>query len=280
MKFVEPVLPGPNDQYWTKKESKMFNKMLVIVFAVIATIFMCTNMAKAQVITKGLVSYWTFDKADVDGDTVKDVFGKNDGTMKGDPKVVEGKVGQALEFDGDDYVDFGVPESLNIDPPLTVSMFINNKDQSASFIWQGGEKSGSTKNYIYMRNDGGMNVGQWPPGGGDLNSPGGILETRGDWYYITAVFDDQYLLYVDGALKGELKAEVYSGPTPTAWLLGTRLFPANAAYYFIGLVDELGVYNRALSEDEINQNMDAKGWADVKPANKLALTWGDLKASR
>ena len=258
----------------------MFNKMLVIVFAVMATVFMCANMAKAQVVTKGLVSYWTFDKADVDGNTVKDVFGENDGTMKGDPKVVEGKVSQALEFDGDDYVDFGVPESLNLDPPLTVTMYINNKDESASFIWQGGEAGGSTKNYIYMRQDGGMNVGQWPPGGGDLNSPAGLLETRGAWYYITAVFDDKYLLYVDGSLKSELKSEVYSGPTPTAWLLGTRLFPANAAYYFKGLVDELGVYNRALSEDEINQNMNAGGWADVKPANKLALTWGYLKASR
>lgn len=258
----------------------MFDKMLVLVFAVIATIFMCVNMAKAQVVTKGLVSYWTFDKADVDGDTVKDVSGENNGTMQGNPKVVEGKIGQALEFDGDDYVDFGIPESLNMDPPLTVSMFINNKDESASFIWQGGEKSGSTKNYIYVRNDGGMNVGQWPPGGGDLNSAAGVLETRGTWNYITAVFDDKYLLYVDGSLKSELKAEIYSGPTPTAWLLGTRLFPANAAYYFIGLVDELSVYNQALSEDEINQNMNAGGWAAVKPANKLALTWGDIKASK
>ncbi len=258
----------------------MFNKMLVIVFAIIATIFMCANMAKAQVVTDGLVSYWTFDKIDVDGDTVKDVFGEHDGSMKGDPKVVEGQVGQALEFDGDDYVDFGAPESLNIDPPLTVSMYINNKDASASFIWQGGAATGATKNYIYVRNDGGMNVGQWPPGGGDLNSAAGVLETRGEWYYITAVFDDQYLLYVDGALKGELKSEDYSGPIPTAWLLGTRLFPANAAYYLIGLVDELAVYDRALSEDEINQNMNAGGWAAVRAVNKLALTWGDLKTSR
>ncbi len=254
--------------------------MLVIVFAVIATIFMCANMANAQVVTNGLISYWTFDKADVDGDIVKDVFGENDGTIIGDPELVEGKVSHALEFDGDDYVDFGDPEGLNIDPPLTVSMYINNKDESASFLWQGGEKSGSTKNYIYVRNDGGMNVGQWPPGGGDLNSAAGVLKTRGDWYYITAVFDDQYRLYVDGALKGELKAEVYSGPNPTAWLLGTRLFPANAAYYFKGLVDELGVYNRVLSEDEINQNMDAGGWAAVSPDRKLALTWGDIKVSR
>ena len=258
----------------------MSNKMLFISFTVIATIFMCTNMAKAQVVTEGLVSYWTFDKTDIDGDTVKDVFGENDGTMKGDPKVVEGKVRQALEFDGDDYVDFGALESLNIDPPLTISMYINNKDETPSFLWQGGEKSGSTKNYIYVRNDGGLNVGQWPPGGGDLNSEKGLLETLGAWYYLTVVFNEKYLLYVDGALEGEFPSEVYSGPTPTAWLLGTRLFPANPVYYFKGLVDELGVYNRDLSEDEINQNMDAEGWPVTSPANKLALTWGNLKASR
>ena len=258
----------------------MFDKMLVIAFAVIATIFMYENMAKAQVVTEGLVSYWTFDRVDIDGDTVKDVFGENDGTMKGDPKVVEGKVSQALEFDGDDYVDFGALESLNIDPPLTVSMYINNKDETPSFLWQGGEKSGSTKNYIYVRNDGGLNVGQWPPGGGDLNSEKGILETLGAWYYLTVVFNEKYLLYVDGSLEGEFPSEVYSGPTPTAWLLGTRLFPANPVYYFKGLVDELGVYNRDLNEDEINQNMDAEGWTVASPANKLALTWGDLKASR
>ena len=131
-----------------------------------------------------------------------------------------------------------------------------------------------------MRNDGGLNVGQWPPGGGDLNSEKGLLETLGAWYYLTVVFNEKYLLYVDGSLEGEFPSEVYSGPMPTAWLLGTRLFPANPIYYFKGLVDELGVYNRDLSEDEINQNMDAEGWPVTSPANKLALTWGNLKASR
>ena len=247
----------------------MFRKMLVITLAIVATIFMCENMGNAQVVTKGLVSYWTFDNTN-----------ENDGTMKGDPKVVEGKVGQALEFDGDDYVDYGVPESLNLDPPLTVTMYINNKDETASFLWLGGEQSGSTKNYIYLRNNGGVNAGQWPPGGGDLNSDAGILETLGNWYYLTVVFDDQYNLYIDGSLEAEHPAEVYSGPVPTGWVLGTRLFPVNAAYYFKGLVDELGVYDRALTEDEINQNMNAVGWGVLSPTNKLALTWGNLKGSR
>ena len=257
----------------------MFNKLLIIVIALsIVLVFMCANMAKAQVVTDGLVSYWSFDENTVGGGTVEDVWGENDGTMNGDPQVVEGRVSQALEFHGDDYVDFGVHESLNMDPPLTVAMWLNNKDATNSFLWQGSEAGGSTKNYIYVRADGGFNVGQWPPGGGDLSSEAGLIE-RDAWYYLTVVFDpDQYLLYIDGSLKGEFPAEVYGGPDPTGWLLGTRIFPENAEYYFIGLVDELAVYSRALSEDEINQNMNAGGFAVARPADSLPLTWGKIKA--
>ena len=57
-------------------------------------------MAPASVVTDGLVSYWTFDKAYIVNDTVKDVWSNNNGTLIGNPKVVPGQVGEALEFDG------------------------------------------------------------------------------------------------------------------------------------------------------------------------------------
>ena len=112
-----------------------------------------------------------------------------------------------------------------------------------------------------------------------MSSEAGLFESD-SWVHLAFVIGEQYLLYVDGSLVAELAAEVYDGPDPTGWLLGTRIFPENAEYYFIGLVDELGVYNRALSEDEINQNMNAGGFAAVRPANSLARTWGEIKVSR
>ena len=64
------------------------------------------NLAAGTVVTDGLVSYWTFDEKDIAEKTTKDVWGKNNGTIVGDPKLVDGKVGEALEFDGsDDYVN-------------------------------------------------------------------------------------------------------------------------------------------------------------------------------
>jgi hypothetical protein len=45
---------------------------------------------------------------------------------------------------------------------------------------------------------------------------------------------------------------------------------------FNGLLDELRLYNRGLSQAEIEKNRDAIGLA-IEPAEKLALTWGTIK---
>jgi len=51
-------------------------------------------------------------------------------------------------------------------------------------------------------------------------------------------------------------------------------FPA-----FIGVIDEVSVYERALSADEVEQNFDAGALKTaVEPADKLAATWGSAKA--
>ncbi len=56
-----------------------------------------------------LVAHWRFDESS--GTTALDSSGNGlNGTLEGDPQWVPGVIGGALEFDGDDYVDFGAPE--------------------------------------------------------------------------------------------------------------------------------------------------------------------------
>ena len=58
------------------------HKTLIIIFALtVITLALQTNPAKSQIVTDGLVSYWTFDSADIKDKTVKDVWGDNDGTI-------------------------------------------------------------------------------------------------------------------------------------------------------------------------------------------------------
>ena len=76
-----------------------------MTFTIIIGIF-SLNTAHASIVTDGLVSYWTFDGVHITNKTVKDVWGDNNGTLIGNPKIVPGQVGEALEFDGiDDFVN-------------------------------------------------------------------------------------------------------------------------------------------------------------------------------
>ncbi len=54
--------------------------------------------------------------------------------------------------------------------------------------------------------------------------------------------------------------------------IGSR--PSDRRYN--GLIDELRVYDRALSAKEIRQNMNAQGLAVT--THKLTITWGEVKA--
>ena len=83
----------------------MKNGIYFMTFAITISVF-ALNATPAPIVTDGLVSYWTFDRKYITNKTVKDVWGNNNGTLIGNPKVVHGQVGEALEFDGiDDFVN-------------------------------------------------------------------------------------------------------------------------------------------------------------------------------
>lgn len=91
--------------------------MAIMVFTLIFAVALEANIAAAQrIVADGLISHWSFDKADIQGDTIEDAWGNNDGTIVGAPRVVEGKVGEALELNGvDQYVDVGHPADGSLD---------------------------------------------------------------------------------------------------------------------------------------------------------------------
>ncbi len=103
------------------------NALTTFLYIFVISAFICVNFAVAQIVTDGLVSYWTFDKADVDGKTVKDVIGSNDGNIINKVDVVNGKINQALLFAGG-YVE--VPDDPSLKPQqFSFQFWVNsNKD--------------------------------------------------------------------------------------------------------------------------------------------------------
>ena len=52
----------------------------------------------------------------------------------------------------------------------------------------------------------------------------------------------------------------------------------NTRRYFEGLIDEVGIYNKVLTENEIKTNFNSQGLA-VSPQGKLAVAWGEIKGN-
>jgi len=262
----------------------MLNKTLTVasILVVMATVFVCANIAQAQgVITNGLVSYWDFDH--ITGNTVKDMWGKNDGTIMGNPKVVKGRIGQALEFNGiDDYVDTNGQDDFKFGTgDYTVSLWMN------PYVWAG--YTAPISNSVYNNGWDGFHFEQedW------VGSPGQINSIRwlagNDWvnsdivlsvntlYHLVGVREAGTLhVYIDGVIKG-------SGSAPSDVNVDRNLmiarnpdttYPRN----FNGIIDEVAIYNRALSEGEVMQLFTSEGSAAVKATGKLACTWGEIKS--
>lgn len=47
--------------------------------------------------------------------------------------------------------------------------------------------------------------------------------------------------------------------------------------FFMGIIDEVLIYERGLSEKKVQQNFEAEGFA-VNPNDKLAICWGEIKS--
>ena len=96
---------------------------IALVLAAIAAAWMHADVANANIVRDGLLSYWTFDRATIDeageDPIIKDIVGPFDGTIKnfrrdlGDQiHIVEGKLGEALMLgtpitNGPVFVDVG-----------------------------------------------------------------------------------------------------------------------------------------------------------------------------
>jgi len=196
-----------------------------------------------------LIAHWKLDETE--GSTAQDSVGDNDGTLNGDPlwQPAGGRVDGALEFDGtDDYVS--TPFVLN---PGT--------GQFSVFAWI---KGGAPGQVIVSQTGGSMFFGAtWlgtDPSYGKfmtrLTDPQPPLQsdfviTDGQWHHIGLVWDRLFRhLYVDGAEVAEDATQLVEVPSDGGLYIGAGKI-LDAGSFFSGLIDDVRIYNEALSAEEI-----------------------------
>lgn len=171
-----------------------------------------------------------------------------------------GKYDNTLQFDGsDDYVDCGNDESLNLINALTIMAWIklNGDYTSQQEIVHKLLYSSSSNNKGY-----GLNFGQTDnefifytmrdAGGSGLTSS--ISLSDDNWHFVVATHDGTTKkIYFDGVLD---VSQAYGSPFSTPQGLGIGSTCTGTGTFFNGSIDEVRIYNCALTNDEINQTMN------------------------
>ena len=266
---------------------------IVLITTVLVTMPWLMDTAEGGVVTDGLISHWTFDNAHIDGFTVKDVVGERHGTFIGPAEIIDGgKFGEALDpIPG--YVEFPNSNLPAGNDPRTLSAWVklDSVPEACSSVFQYGQLADQAISGMMVCNGG---TGFFVGGNADIMSDGTVEQNV--WSYIAITYDGENLrVYINGELDKEARPGLQWGDQPRelATVLGNEGIgtigtimngdEAEEAFIF-GVIDEVSIYDRSLSADEVKQNNDtptqASGVVAVDTAGKLALTWGGIKLSR
>ena len=252
----------------------------------ILTISLIATNLSAQIVEDGLVSYWSFDANNISGKTVTDGTGNYDGTISGSPKKVTGKIGDALEFDGNEasFVEIDSPEKFDFNSDFTWAAWIktDNVGPGVIFAKTGGpgtdDKGPKT---LWVRN-GVLNLDTgWV---GNVEDTENIADNKWHHIAVTGAPEDSAVQYfVDGKATGGGNLNLAEFPEEdfeSHVFIGLDGRADGEFGVFTGIIDEFSVYNRVLEEAEINQNFKSDKGLAIDPKAKLAVTWGTLKARR
>lgn len=271
--------------------SKILAATLTLTIAV--TLAWHTNVAEAQFVKEGLVSWWSFDRNTIGDDgTVEDGFGDNNGVIEGDVEIVGGRVGECLKFDSaDDFVTIEHSDSLDIGKgEFSIEAWIKAPTQPAGWwlhtIYGKGGTNWKAGYLIAVRGD--KDAAGMGGFGTLVSREGGGTETYTDknvdddeWHHVVGVFSrssGEIKAYIDGKLEQAVATDkTIDVSTQAEARIGRSSQQSNDADWFFGCIDEVRLYNRPLSDEEIKQNYE-KG-AAVSPAEKLSITWGRVKVS-
>lgn len=243
---------------------------LVVVLLGLCAVLAFPATSEAAVIRRapnnlGLVGYWSFD--DARGSTATDFSGSsNDGTLTNmDPGSdwVSGKLGTALRFDGgDDHVDIGERDEKLSQNAWTVAAWVKpSKLEDWNNIVGAAQPNGS-----YLRPGGYISIdasgnlrdydGSW------LISNGTIPKDK--WSFVVFQYESNntYKMYINGELDTTFN-DVNSANHANGvfYMKHIGKFGAGVGRYFDGKIDEVRVYDRALSSSEVKDLYNAGGYA-------------------
>ena len=256
--------------------------MRSLFVVLILTVFVAFFAYAADESDESLILYFSFDELDGNS-TIDHSQYENNGSINGAPELVDGKFGKALKFNGtDDWIEVPHDPILTVDTSVTVMAWINAERHMGpnNQRWQGiVAKGNSPRSYSFYTES--------PSECLHLSAGGGsTCQTKiplNEWVHVVGQVDDgTHRYWLNGENIGEFGGKnALPGAADTSVVyVGTTAEGANRR--FLGLIDEVRIWNRALSEEEVIAEMESgyQSSTAVDPHEKLATTWATIKSHR
>ncbi len=223
----------------------------------VATLTVNALPTNCVVTPAGIVGWWPLDG------NVSDVVNDNPTTLAGDPSYVSGKVGTGLSFDGvSNYVRAPASAALDVGTGngFTVELWINpaqvntqmpliewfNAGQSSLYLWTSVPHPGTGPGGLFA------NINDTAGGPHYLPAPAGILQA-GIFQHVALTYDKITgigRIFLNGAIVAEQNLGSFTPRSSWDVYFGARPVAPNF-FLYQGLMDEIGIYSRALSGAEI-----------------------------
>ena len=237
-------------------KTRIFSSLFLPLFLTSLTL-LTQSSAFAQIPSSGLVGYWPFT-----GNANDESGNGNNGTVNGATLTTDrfGNANSAYNFDGvNDFIQYssGSATSLNVLGDFSISFWLKTSStgSSARTIISFGDQLNN--------NSGGVTIGI---NDGITQAPYGRLgyATQGQWRQSTNTINDNawhfvvitlegsvFTLYIDNVLNNQSTNQL---PT-LSWNGSRRIGAGNYAMigFYKDLLDDIGMYNRALTPAEITQ---------------------------
>jgi hypothetical protein len=239
-------------------------RLLSLIIIILLCVPMFSTVIPRGEAQGGLVGYWSFDEGS--GTIAYDSSGNsNHGTLNNGPVWVDGRFGKALSFDGvDDYVRIEPSSSLDVTSQITVEAWVYPR----AYVDSNGDNShiisrcALNGGHIYVLQmysptsaKAGYSVNPNPPH--HASSADLPLNT---WTHLAMTYDGATVkLYINGEFDSSY-AQSGLIETTSNWLAfgckPTGPQGGSGTYaYLNGIIDEVRIYNRALSQQEIQTDM-------------------------
>ena len=215
----------------------------VVAVFIISIVF---SSAWANDLTEGLVAYWTFD--DGAGMIAEDSIGSNDGTLANSSVWTDGQIDGALSFDGiDDYVETALEIDQTGSTDVTMSAWVY-----PTSLKEGIQQIISTDNgghdwSLFIRD------GKWQVFTGYYSMTSEFNIDLNVWQHVAAVFDvdDAKIRFYKNGVISSVTSELFTDTSTNYLCIGDN--PGWWHEYFEGKIDEVRIYNRDLSTEEVKQ---------------------------